>query len=117
MLPNFISYFHSRMQIVRYECKPAAKFGEHFASVIRRSFITYRCDHHNDVLRKTLIVKTVMPGEANSAFNDRLKNSPAFATEVRMYTKTLPKMQQLLRRAGYDNEITAPKYAEIMINC
>lgn len=50
-----------------------------------------------------------MPGEIQSAFNESLKDSPAFATEVRMYTKTLPKIAELLRRAGYDDEITAPK--------
>lgn len=50
-----------------------------------------------------------MPGETKTAFNERLKNSPAFATEVRMYTQTLPMIQDLLQGAGYKHEITAPK--------
>lgn len=97
------------LQIIKYKCKPAAKFGEHFASVIRRTCVTYRSAKNDSVHKKILIVKTVMPGEKQSAFNESLKNSPAFATEVRMYTKTLPKIAQLLRRAGYDDEIMAPR--------
>lgn len=77
--------------------------------MIRRAYVTYRKADSDDDHQKTLIVKTVMPGETNDSFNEVLRNSPAFATEVRMYTKTLPKMAELLRRAGYEDEIVAPK--------
>lgn len=102
-----IHFIH--FQVLKHECRPAAKFGEHFASLIRRTSVTYRKAGSTGDFQKTLIVKTMMPGETNDSFNEMLRNSPVFATEVRMYTKTLPTMSELLRRAGYDDEIIAPK--------
>ncbi|XP_063707881.1 uncharacterized protein LOC134836624 [Culicoides brevitarsis] len=84
--------------------RPGTKPGEHYASVMYRTEVTFDCAaSKNNVIK--LILKT-MPFEEGHK-KQFLQETTAFKTEMRMYGEVLPEMQRLLRSIN-DQTVIAP---------
>lgn len=79
--------------------------GEHFASIIFRVRIQYESASKSRT--KSLIVKTETIEEGIK--KDMMENRPIFDSEIRMYSKTLPEIQRLLKICGDEKSILHPK--------
>lgn len=91
------------LKVVSVNLSPASAKGDHYASVMFRGNVAYTTqsgDHS-----KSLIIKT-MP-EADGHKKDMLKDSPLFRTEIGMYTKVLPRFEQILKASGDDSRLGA----------
>ncbi|KAH8359986.1 hypothetical protein KR093_009929, partial [Drosophila rubida] len=83
---------------------PASAQGDHFASVMFRAFVEYTTA--NGLSSKSLIVKT-MP-EQGGQKKAMIEDSYIFHTEIAMYTKVLPKFEEILRNVGDNTSLFAP---------
>ncbi|TDG48823.1 hypothetical protein AWZ03_004726 [Drosophila navojoa] len=83
---------------------PASAKGDHYASIMFRANVSYTCTGGKQ--SKSLIIKT-MPDEEGHK-KEMLSGSHLFETEIGMYTKVLPRFEQILREAGDNTRLCAP---------
>lgn len=84
---------------------PASMKGDHYASIMFRCKVSYRFDKSASTLEKSMIIKTLPLEEGHK--RDLLMESKAFETEISMYTKTLPKIEQILADCGEPTKLAA----------
>ena len=84
--------------MLEYILSPASLKGDHYASIMFRCKLKYSIDGSDNVKQKSLILKTVPVEE--SVKRDMLQKSNLFETEINMYTKTLPKIEEILKECG-----------------
>lgn len=92
------------LKISDVQMSPATVKGDHFASIMFRAKISYETPKGK--LFKSLIVKTMPEQEGHK--KDMLSNSHIFETEIGMYTKALPKFQEILRKSGDNTRLCVP---------
>lgn len=85
------------LQLTSYEVKPGSSAGDHYASIMFKIIVSYQ-SRGKTVSGRRFILKT-MP-ETSCQKKDLLQDVPIFANEIRMYTKTLPAMEEILSRFG-----------------
>ncbi|XP_055854202.1 uncharacterized protein LOC129917959 [Episyrphus balteatus] len=90
-----------KISIENVEITPATVKGDHFASVMFRAVVAFNLNQS-----KSMIIK-IMPQEEGCK-QDFLKESFVFETEIGMYSKTIPKFEEELRKVG-DNTVLGPK--------
>ncbi|KAM8704336.1 hypothetical protein ACLKA7_008875 [Drosophila subpalustris] len=92
------------LKVIEVKMSPASAKGDHYASIMFRGNITYTTNKGK--LSKSLIVKT-MP-EEDGHKKEFLGGSNIFETEIGMYTKVLPKFEEILREAGDNTRLYVP---------
>ncbi|XP_034488272.1 uncharacterized protein LOC117792307 isoform X2 [Drosophila innubila] len=92
------------LKVIEVKMSPASAKGDHYASVMFRGNITYTTSKGK--FSKSLIVKT-MP-EEDGHKKEMLGDSKIFETEIGMYTKVLPKFEEILREAGDETRLYVP---------
>lgn len=102
------SYVHDDdVTIKNFESKPATKVGDHFGSIMFRVSIEYDSPKYKKLGEKERVIVKAMPfTEGTKA--DRMKDSPAFKIETKMYAKVLPEMERVLENAG-DPTLLSPR--------
>lgn len=95
-----------KIQVLELKIAPATLTNDHYGSVMFRSIVEYSDSKSKNTLKVSYIVK--MAPQIESVKKDMLGDSFVFKTEIRMYTETIPKMEQVLRKYG-DNTILGPK--------
>lgn len=83
--------------MINYEIRPGSKAGDHYASIMFKIIATYGTKG-TIVNERRFIYKTVP--EAEGMKKDMLEQLPAFKNEISMYTKTLPAMEEILKKHG-----------------
>ncbi|ALC47125.1 CG31300 [Drosophila busckii] len=83
---------------------PASAKGDHYASVMFRGIIDYTTQ--KGTFSKALICKTMPEQEGHK--KEMLGNSYVFETEIGMYSKILPKFEEILRKAGDETTLCVP---------
>ncbi|XP_058117665.1 uncharacterized protein LOC131284810 [Anopheles ziemanni] len=78
--------------------RPGTKMGDHYASVMFRTTVTYRTKKSDAEQSINLIMKTTP--EADGIKKELLEDDTFFNTEIRMYSKILPEMARLLKDIG-----------------
>lgn len=86
------------LQLTSYEVKPGSSAGDHYASIMFKIIVSYQMGKGKTVSGRRFILKT-MP-ETSCQKKDLLEDMPIFANEIRMYTETLPAMEEILSRFG-----------------
>uniref|UniRef100_A0A182QVY8 CHK kinase-like domain-containing protein n=1 Tax=Anopheles farauti TaxID=69004 RepID=A0A182QVY8_9DIPT len=86
--------------------RPGTNKGDHYASVMFRTTVSYRSKRFEGVKSINLIMKT--KPETEGIKMDILNDNKLFAIELDMYRKTLPEMARLLAAIG--EEYKYPKY-------
>uniref|UniRef100_A0A182JZL4 CHK kinase-like domain-containing protein n=1 Tax=Anopheles christyi TaxID=43041 RepID=A0A182JZL4_9DIPT len=86
--------------------RPGTNKGDHYASVMFRTTVTYRSKRTNEEKSVNLIMKT--KPEAEGLKKELLEDDGLFAIEIDMYSKTLPEMARLLKEIG--EEYNFPRY-------
>ncbi|EDV93534.1 GH18230 [Drosophila grimshawi] len=92
------------LKVLDVQMSPASEKGDHYASVMFRGNATYTTEKGK--FSKSLIIKT-MP-EAEGHKKEMLSESHLFETEIGLYTKVLPKFEQILRDAGDNTRLYVP---------
>ncbi|XP_034488467.1 uncharacterized protein LOC117792425 [Drosophila innubila] len=92
------------IRIIDIQMSPATAKGDHYASIMFRSKISY--ETRKGKFFKSLIIKTMPEQEGHK--KEMLSNSPIFETEIGMYTKALPKFQEILRKSGDNTRLCVP---------
>jgi len=92
------------LKVIEVKMSPASAKGDHYASIMFRGNITYTISKGK--FSKSLIIKT-MP-EEDGHKKEMLGDSNVFETEIGMYTKVLPKFEEILRKAGDDTKLYVP---------
>ncbi|XP_030572035.1 uncharacterized protein LOC115770764 [Drosophila novamexicana] len=83
---------------------PASEKGDHYASVMFRANVSFNTQKGK--LSKSLIIKTMPDQEGHK--KEMLETSNIFRTEIAMYTKVLPKFEEILREAGDNTRLCVP---------
>ncbi|XP_034486159.1 uncharacterized protein LOC117790725 isoform X2 [Drosophila innubila] len=83
---------------------PASSQGDHYASVMFRAAVEYTT--LKGTFSKSLIIKT-MPKQGGQK-KQMLDDSHIFHTEIAMYTKVLPKFEEILRKVGDNTRLCVP---------
>ncbi|XP_049531383.1 uncharacterized protein LOC125948892 [Anopheles darlingi] len=86
--------------------RPGTKMGDHYASVMYRTTVTYRSKKDQAEKSINLIMKT--KPEAEGMKKELLEDDQLFKIEIRMYQKVLPEMARLLKSIG--EEYKYPRY-------
>ncbi|EDW13802.1 uncharacterized protein LOC6572192 [Drosophila mojavensis] len=94
-----------QVEIIDVKISPATGKGDHYASVMFRAGVEYK-RAQGEKSFKSLIIKT-MP-EQDGHKKDLLGESHIFETEINMYSKILPKFEQILREVGDETKLYAP---------
>ncbi|XP_017873522.1 PREDICTED: uncharacterized protein LOC108620976 [Drosophila arizonae] len=104
-LENALSKYENapELKVVSVNLSPASAKGDHYASVMFRGNVAYTTQSGNH--SKSLIIKT-MP-EAEGHKKEMLKDSHLFKTEIGMYTKVLPRFEQILKASGDESRLGA----------
>ncbi|KAH8358900.1 hypothetical protein KR093_003196 [Drosophila rubida] len=89
------------LRVLNVEMSPASAKGDHYASVMFRSKVAYETQRGK--FSKSLIIKTMPEQEGHK--KEMLNNSRIFETEIGMYTKALPKFEEILRQSGDDTKL------------
>ncbi|XP_011197132.1 uncharacterized protein LOC105221681 [Zeugodacus cucurbitae] len=92
------------LQLRKTELSPATLKGDHYASVMFRATVEYKCD--GEVKTKRMIMK-IMPSQEGHK-KEMFEESTIFETEIGMYTKVIPRFEQILRDIGDDTVLKAP---------
>lgn len=88
---------------MNYNLSPASIKGDHYASIMFRCKVCYSVGSRN--LDRCFIIKTLP--EAEGMKREFLMESQLFETEINMYTKTLPKIEQILKEHGEPTKLSA----------
>ncbi|TMW48625.1 hypothetical protein DOY81_006290 [Sarcophaga bullata] len=99
-LENVLKRYENKenVKLLEFILSPASLKGDHYASIMFRCKLKYSIDGSENVKHKSVILKTV-PVE-DGAKRDMLQKSNLFETEINMYTKTLPKIEKILKDYG-----------------
>ena len=92
------------VQINSFDISPASMQGDHYASIMFRCKVNYIVDSSAEDKQKSLIIKTLPDVGTKS---DLFKESTAFQTEIKMYVRTLPKIENILRDCGEPTRMAA----------
>lgn len=84
------------LKVLKIHISPASAKGDHYASVMFRGNVSYTT--HKGEFSKSLIIKTMPEVEGHK--KELLSNSHLFKTEIGMYSKALPKFEEILHAAG-----------------
>ncbi|XP_018784234.1 PREDICTED: uncharacterized protein LOC108965995 [Bactrocera latifrons] len=92
------------LQLLKTVLSPATLKGDHYASVMFRAVVEYECDGGQKT--KKMIMKTMpsVDGHKKDMFGD----STIFEIEIDMYTRVIPRFEQILRDIGDDTVLKAP---------
>ncbi|KAH8417172.1 hypothetical protein KR222_005487 [Zaprionus bogoriensis] len=91
------------LKVVGVDISPASAKGDHYASVMFRGNVSYSTLQGD--FSKSLIIKTMPEQEGHK--KEMLGDSHIFETEIAMYTKALPKFEEILRVAGDNTKLCA----------
>uniref|UniRef100_A0A1I8JVS0 CHK domain-containing protein n=1 Tax=Anopheles quadriannulatus TaxID=34691 RepID=A0A1I8JVS0_ANOQN len=86
--------------------RPGTNKGDHYASVMFRTTVTYRSQHSSEEKSVNIIMKT--KPEADGLKKELLDDDRLFAIEIEMYSKVLPEMTRMLKEIG--EEYKYPRY-------
>ncbi|XP_041787141.1 uncharacterized protein LOC121602444 [Anopheles merus] len=86
--------------------RPGTNKGDHYASVMFRTTVTYRSQRSSEDESVNIIMKT--KSEADGLKKELLDDDRLFAIEIEMYSKVLPKMTRMLKKIG--EEYKYPRY-------
>uniref|UniRef100_A0A3F2YWK7 CHK domain-containing protein n=1 Tax=Anopheles epiroticus TaxID=199890 RepID=A0A3F2YWK7_9DIPT len=86
--------------------RPGTNKGDHYASVMFRTTVTYRSQCSKEEKSVNLIMKT--KPEAEGLKKDLLEDDGLFRIEIDMYSKTLPEIARLMKEIG--EEYKYPRY-------
>ncbi|KAH8399612.1 hypothetical protein KR215_004983, partial [Drosophila sulfurigaster] len=86
------------LKVLDIVMSPASAKGDHYASVMFRSKVVY--ETQKGKFSKSLIIKTMPEQEGHK--KEMLSNSHIFEIEIGMYTKALPKFEEILRHIEKD---------------
>ncbi|XP_041787140.1 uncharacterized protein LOC121602442 [Anopheles merus] len=86
--------------------RPGTNKGDHYASVMFRTTVTYRSQRSNEEMSVNIIMKT--KPEADGLKKELLDDDGLFAIEIEMYSKVLPEMTRMLKEIG--EEYKYPRY-------
>uniref|UniRef100_A0A1Y9H2E3 CHK kinase-like domain-containing protein n=1 Tax=Anopheles dirus TaxID=7168 RepID=A0A1Y9H2E3_9DIPT len=86
--------------------RPGTKKGDHYASVMFRTTVSYRSKQFDGVKSVNLIMKT--KPEEDGLKKELLKDDGLFVIEIDMYSKTLPEIARLMKDIG--EEYKYPRY-------
>uniref|UniRef100_A0A182R179 CHK kinase-like domain-containing protein n=1 Tax=Anopheles farauti TaxID=69004 RepID=A0A182R179_9DIPT len=78
--------------------RPGTNKGDHYASVMFRTTVSYRSQRTGGVQSINLIMKT--KPEADGLKKELLDDGGMFAIEIDMYSKTLPEIARLMKEIG-----------------
>ncbi|XP_023178867.2 uncharacterized protein LOC111604864 [Drosophila hydei] len=92
------------LKVVDVKISPASVKGDHYASVMFRALVSYTTQAGDQ--SKSLIIKTMPEQEGHK--KDMVGSSQIFVTEIGMYTKALPKFEEMLREAGDNTKLYVP---------
>ncbi|EDW66725.1 uncharacterized protein [Drosophila virilis] len=84
------------LSVLEFRITPASAKSDHYASVMFRANVSFGTQEGK--LSKSLIIKTMPEQEGHK--KEMLNSSNIFRTEIGMYTKALPKFEEILREAG-----------------
>nr|XP_036219450.1 uncharacterized protein LOC106618104 [Bactrocera oleae] len=93
-----------KLQLLKTELSPATLKGDHYASVMFRAIVEYECDGRHKT--KKMIMKTMPSADGHK--KDMFEESTIFETEIDMYTRVIPRFEQILRDIGDDTILKAP---------
>lgn len=103
LLEIALKSYHKVESLKIVNIKPTGNFIEHFGSEMLGCEVTYNSPKFQ--VNKTLnIVIKAFPSHENYK-SKVLAESPFFSTEVRMYTETLPVINDLFQRSGLKCEL------------
>lgn len=91
------------VKLIDVKISPATAKGDHYASIMFRANVEYSARNGN--FTKSLIIKT-MPVEEGFK-KDFIGDAKLFPTEITMYTKIMPKFEEILREAGDETKLCA----------
>uniref|UniRef100_A0A1I8JU03 CHK kinase-like domain-containing protein n=1 Tax=Anopheles arabiensis TaxID=7173 RepID=A0A1I8JU03_ANOAR len=86
--------------------RPGTNKGDHYASVMFRTTVTYRSQRSSEEKSVNIIMKT--KPEADGLKKELLDDDGLFAIEIEMYSKVLPEMIRMLKEIG--EEYKYPRY-------
>ncbi|XP_062125632.1 uncharacterized protein LOC133838522 [Drosophila sulfurigaster albostrigata] len=86
----------ANVKVIDFKTSPATAKGDHYASVMFRGLVEYSTKEGK--FSKSLIIKTMPEEEGHK--KEFLGDSHIFPTEITMYTKVLPKFEEILAEAG-----------------
>ncbi|XP_060649129.1 uncharacterized protein LOC132786584 [Drosophila nasuta] len=89
------------LKVLDVVMSPASAKGDHYASVMFRSKVVF--ETQKGKFSKSLIIKTMPEQEGHK--KEMLSNSHIFETEIGMYTKALPKFEEILRQSGDETKL------------
>lgn len=91
------------LKVLEIHMSPASVKGDHYASVMFRGKVSYTTQKGE--FSKSLIIKTMPEVEGHK--KEMLSNSHLFKTEIGMYSKALPKFEEILQAAGDTTKMCA----------
>lgn len=91
------------LKVVSVNISPASAKGDHYASIMFRGNVSYTTQRGNH--SKSLIIKTVPEEEGHK--KEMLKDTYLFKTEIGMYTKVLPRFEEILKASGDETQLCA----------
>ncbi|XP_059219147.1 uncharacterized protein LOC106088263 [Stomoxys calcitrans] len=87
------------VEIIKFDLSPATMKGDHYASVMFRCKLEYRCPETSSHIHKSLIIKTIPDDEKNIKYKF-LTEGTIFETEISMYAEVIPKIEKILAECG-----------------
>ncbi|XP_073819399.1 uncharacterized protein [Musca autumnalis] len=94
------------VEILNYEMSPASMKGDHYASIMFRCKVEYRLSNAVDIIKRSLILKT-LPVEEDNKKREFLMDLKLFETEIKMYSETLPRFETILAECGEPTKLSA----------
>lgn len=91
------------LKVLKIHISPASAKGDHYASVMFRTNVTYTTQKGE--FSKSLIIKTMPEIEGHK--KEMLSDSHLFKTEIGMYSKALPKFEEILKASGDETKLCA----------
>ena len=83
--------------MIQFETKPGSGAADHYASVMFKIIVSYESKGRT-VEDRRLILKTIP--EAEGVKKELLETLQIFANEIKMYSDTLPAMEEILNQHG-----------------
>lgn len=80
--------------MLHHEIKPGSNAGDHYASIMFKIIVNYETNGRSVEGRRFILKTFPESGEKK----DFLEDLPVFTNEVRMYTKILPAMENIIKQ-------------------
>ncbi|XP_023178911.2 uncharacterized protein LOC111604904 [Drosophila hydei] len=94
----------AELNVLDVRMSPASAKGDHYASIMFRANVSYAIKGAKQ--SKSLIIKTMPDQEGHK--KELLSESHIFETEIGMYTKVLPRFEEILSAAGDNTRLCVP---------